>query len=67
MLSVGKFWLLAALTLSALVALSSGRLGWTNYWGGMVFAPAVLLIVVLAILAERKRRRQVVQGRRRRK
>jgi hypothetical protein len=31
------------LGVSAIGALISGRLGWTNYWGGFVYAPFALI------------------------
>jgi len=55
-LVAGKVMLACALGTSAVVALASGRLGWTNYWGGFVYAPFALLIAVfLALVIARKR------------
>jgi 4-hydroxybenzoate polyprenyltransferase len=51
----------------AMVTMMSGRLGWTNYWGGPVFAPFVLVATVLLILAVAKLRQEPTNRRRRRK
>lgn len=47
LLLAGKIWLALALATSAAVAIASGRLGWTNYWGGFVYAPFALIVAVL--------------------
>jgi peptidoglycan/LPS O-acetylase OafA/YrhL len=49
---------IGALAGSAVTAMMSGRLGWTNYWGGFVFAPVVLigaLLLIIVVLKERGR------------
>jgi hypothetical protein len=53
---VGKVLLLCSLATSALVAAASNRLGWTNYWGGVVYAPFALLVAVLVVVAIAKKR-----------
>ncbi len=68
MRAVGSFFVVAmliALGVGALVDLANGRLGWTNYWGGFVFAPFGLLIAALLIVgALRKRPHDSERGRR---
>jgi hypothetical protein len=52
---VGKVALLFALTVAATAAIASGRLGWSNYWGGFVYAPIALLVAVLLAIALAKK------------
>ncbi len=53
---MGKVLLVCSLATSALVAVASNRLGWTNYWGGFVYAPFALLVAVLPVVAIAKKR-----------
>jgi hypothetical protein len=66
LLLAGKIFLVASLATSAVFATASGRLGWTNYWGGFVYAPFALIIAMLfAVLLSKKGNRKVDQVRRR--
>ena len=56
MLLVGKVLLIAVLALTAIATVASGRLGWTNYWGGFVYAPFAVLVAALFTFALVKRR-----------
>ena len=55
---IGLIVVIGILAGSALRAMMSGRLGWTNYWGGFVFAPFVLITALLLIIAVLKERRR---------
>jgi len=56
LLLAGKVTLAAVLALTAIAAIASGRPGWTNYWGGFVYAPFALVVAALFALAIVKRR-----------
>jgi len=56
MLLAGKVLLVAVLALTAVTAITSGQLGWRNYWGGLVYPPLALLAAALCALAIIKRR-----------
>ena len=47
--------LIAALALTAIVTIASKRIGWTNYWGGFVYAPFALIVAVLLATAMTKK------------
>src|SRR5437899_10064043 len=49
--AAGAVLIFVALVTSGVGALATGRLGWTNYWGGFVFAPFALIIAALLIVA----------------
>jgi len=49
--------LISVLAGTALVAITTGRLGWKNYWGGFVYAPFALVIALLVAMAAVKRYR----------
>ena len=42
-------------TIVGAATLYRGGLGWSNYWGGFVFAPFAIVIGVLAIIAAFKK------------
>jgi len=50
MISAGKWLLVCVLAGPALAAIISGRPGWQNYWGGVVYAPFALLIAALFVI-----------------
>jgi hypothetical protein len=56
MLLAGKGLLVAALALTATTTIVSKRIGWTNYWGGFVYAPFALIVAVLfaAVIAKKR-------------
>jgi hypothetical protein len=56
-LQTGKVTVVCVLAATAVAAMTSGRLGWLNYWGGFVYAPFGLAIAVLIVLVALKRRR----------
>ena len=62
----GKILLVASLAMSAVFATASGRLSWTNYWGGSVYAPFALIVAILfAVMLAKRGNRTVNQARRR--
>jgi hypothetical protein len=66
LLLAGKICLVVSLATSAVVAIAFERLGWTNYWGGFVYAPYALIIAVLfAVWLTKKGNRTVDHARRR--
>jgi 4-hydroxybenzoate polyprenyltransferase len=67
LVGIGVILLIALLVGKATVTMMSGRLGWTNYWGGPVFAPFVLVAAVLFIIAAVKLRQEATERRHRRK
>jgi len=52
----GKALLVAALALTAIMAVASNRIGWTSYWGGLFYAPFALIVAVLLAAAITKKR-----------
>jgi hypothetical protein len=51
----GKWLLIVVLAASGVSALAPGRLGWTNYWGGFVFAPFAIGVAILWAFIELRR------------
>jgi len=51
----GLTLLVCVLAGSAVVALMTGRIGWRNYWGGLVSPTIALAIVVLLVVAIKRR------------
>jgi uncharacterized membrane protein len=66
-LRLGKTLLVSALAIAAVAAIASGRLGWRNYWGGVVYAPFAALIAALLVLVEFRRWRRPPGRRHRRR
>ena len=64
---IGIILIIVLLMGKAMVTMMSGRLGWTNYWGGPVFAPFVLVAAVLFIFAAVKLRQEPTERRHRRR
>ena len=67
LLRIGKVLLVTSLAITALLAIATKRLGWTNYWGGFVYAPFALVIAVLVTLATVNRPRTGKAPRRQRR
>jgi hypothetical protein len=67
LVGIGIILLSVLLMGKAMVTMVSGRLGWTNYWGGPVFAPGVFVAAVLFIIAAVKLRQEATGRRHRRK
>jgi hypothetical protein len=49
--AVGVVLFIVSLVAAAIGTLAEGKLHYSNYWGGRVFAPVVLVIVALIIVA----------------
>jgi hypothetical protein len=67
LVGIGIILLIVFPMCKAMVTMMSGRLGWTNYWGGPVFAPFVFVTAVLFIIAAVKLRQETTKRRHRRK
>jgi Flp pilus assembly protein TadB len=53
----------AILIIGGCVTLYRGSLGWTNYWGGLVFAPFAIVVGLLVFVAVFKKPAQRRRGR----
>jgi membrane protein implicated in regulation of membrane protease activity len=65
-IAIGGAVVVCALTATGIGALTTGRLGWSNYWGGFVFAPFALIIAGLLAVKVIRGRATPTKRRRRR-